>query len=171
VVQFRAIAERHRSGLVDDVVASFGRGEDGVSGDLWRCPVEVALGLHRWTASSRVRTHLVVGEHEAVDLGLELDDGLCRRLFSRPLLQRLVVAPDLALRLGAVSAGERNELGELLRWRVIPDQPRCRSHRCRSTTRLADRRSPRFHRTAAPRRQLRSHSQPQSTASLVSSRR
>jgi hypothetical protein len=78
--------------------------------------VEGLPGLHRRTASSGVGAHLVVVTDEAIDLGLQLGNRRAAGLRFQPLLQRLVVALDLALGLEIVGLAvlERDaECGEL----------------------------------------------------------
>lgn len=65
-----------------------------------RSPYRGSPRLHRWAPASRVRSLLVVGVDEALDLGLELGQGFCRRLLAQPLLQCEVVVLDFAPCLG-----------------------------------------------------------------------
>jgi hypothetical protein len=58
--------------------------------------------VHRGTSLRLVGANLVVVTHEAVNLTLELVDARGFWLFAQPLLQGLVVALDLPLRLGVV---------------------------------------------------------------------
>ena len=82
--------------LVDDVVAQpeVTRGAATGGMRLGRRPV----GLGRGAAPDRpVRSLLVVGEPEGIELGLQLGEGPCWRLLPEPALEGLVEALDLAL--------------------------------------------------------------------------
>lgn len=91
--------------MVDVVVTDLGLGENRLALELWGCLVERAPRLHGRTTSRHVWSFLVVVEDEAVDLLLSRLDGGDLALLAQVLLQGLVVALDLALRLGMVGLG------------------------------------------------------------------
>jgi len=99
VMEAAGPAQGHRAGLVDEVGAQpevARRAAPGGMG-LRRGPVGLARGA---TADGPVRSLLVVGEAEGIELGLQLRQGPRWRLLPEPALQGLLEALDLALGLG-----------------------------------------------------------------------
>ena len=102
VVELGPIAQGETARVVDPVAADLGVGQEGLAVDLDGGLVERSPGAHRRAAARGVGALLVVEVDESVDLGLELGQGGGRGLLAQPLLQREVVALDLALGLWMV---------------------------------------------------------------------
>ena len=109
VVQASGPAQRDPAAPVDEVVAESevtGGAAPGRVG-LWRRPVGFRGGV---SADGSVRSLLVVGQAEGIELGLQLGEGPGGGLSLEPALERLVEALDVALCLQDVS-GPRSAAG------------------------------------------------------------
>ncbi len=76
MVQPAPMAQRHGARVVDAIVTQARLGEELLSREGGRRLVERAPHVHGRTPLRLVGSHLVVVAHEAVDLTLELVDGL-----------------------------------------------------------------------------------------------